>query len=72
MRSFLTILFLFFVTTLIAQNPSDSVIVFSGYILSEDSVPMENAYLINYRDTKIVMTDSTGYFKIFAQKVIRS
>ena len=51
----------------IAQAQQDSILVFSGYIFSEDSVPVENAYLINYRDTKIVATDSTGYFKTFAQ-----
>ncbi|MGV8134339.1 MAG: hypothetical protein AB2L20_03920 [Mangrovibacterium sp.] len=37
-----------------AQDKSDSTFIFSGYIFSEDSVPIENAYLINYRNTKIV------------------
>ena len=42
--------------------------IFSGYIFSTDSVPAENAHLINYRDTKIVATDSTGHFTIFVQE----
>lgn len=50
-----------------AQNTPEPILVFNGYIFSQDSIPVENAYLINYRDTKIVTTDSTGRFKIFVQ-----
>ncbi len=41
----------------------DSSQVFEGYIFEEDSFPVENAYVINYRTQKIVATDSMGYFK---------
>lgn len=51
-----------------AQDRNDSTFLFSGYIFSEDSVPVENAYLINYRTTKITATDSTGRFAVFVQK----
>ena len=67
MRLFLTTIPIFISAIVIAQTRSDSVVVFSGYILTEDSIPVENAYLINYRDTKIVATDSSGYFKTYAR-----
>ncbi|MGV8093448.1 MAG: hypothetical protein AB2L24_16430 [Mangrovibacterium sp.] len=55
-------------STVKAQDKNDSTFVFSGYIFSEDSVPVENAYLINYRNTKIVATDGTGRFSVSVQK----
>ncbi len=54
---------IFSVFHIITSNAQDSSKVFEGYILEEDSFPVENAYVINYRDQKIVATDSTGYFK---------
>jgi hypothetical protein len=51
-----------------AQSTNDSIFVFVGHIFSQDSVPVENAHLINYRNTKIVTTDSTGRFSMFAQR----
>ena len=66
MRFFITGWLLFFSILAEAQNPVET-FLFSGYIFSEDSVPVENAHLINYRDTKIVTTDSTGRFSIFVQ-----
>ena len=50
-----------------SQTKEDS-FVFSGYIFSEDSVPFENVHLINYRNLKIVTTNSNGFFKIHVQK----
>lgn len=47
---------------LAAQTDKDSLIIFSGYIFDMDSIPVENAYLINYRTLRITATDSTGYF----------
>lgn len=44
------------------------IILFQGYLQANDSVPVENAYLINYRSMKIVTTDSTGYFKTWAEE----
>jgi len=53
---------------LAAQEEDKSKLVnFDGYLMLEDSTPVENAYLINYRTMKIVATDSTGYFKTLAQ-----
>jgi hypothetical protein len=60
----------FCITTLrlFAQNEDKSKLVtFDGYLMLGDSIPVENAYLINYRTMKIVATDSTGYFKTLAQ-----
>lgn len=42
-------------------------VLFQGYLLAEDSIPVENAYLINYRSMKVVATDSTGYFRTWAE-----
>ena len=37
--------------------------LFEGYIFTEDSIPLENAHLINYRTTKIVTTNRLGFFR---------
>lgn len=65
----LTVLFFCFSTlNLFAQEENNpKPVVFDGYLLIEDSIPAENAFLINYRTMKIVATDSTGYFKTYAQ-----
>ncbi len=64
MRLFLSGWIILIASAVAAQDKSDSTFIFSGYIFSEDSVPIENAYLINYRNTKIVTTDSTGRFSV--------
>lgn len=66
MRITLLSLFILFSSSTFAQK-QDSTFVFSGYIFSEDSVPFENVHLINYRNLKIVTTNSNGYFKIHVQ-----
>ncbi|HKJ41257.1 MAG TPA: hypothetical protein VKA27_04145 [Sunxiuqinia sp.] len=65
MRFFLTTFLILLVIAVVAQDRADSITAFHGYILTEDSVPVENAYLINYRTTKIITTDSTGYFNTY-------
>ena len=45
------------------ENKQQHKIVFEGYILSQDSLPVENAFLINYRTAKIITTNADGYFK---------
>ncbi|WP_170111369.1 hypothetical protein [Mangrovibacterium marinum] len=63
-------IFVFCIVTvrLFAQTDDKAKLVnFDGYLMLEDSIPVENAYLINYRSMKIVATDSTGYFKTLAQ-----
>ena len=37
------------------------------YLFSEDSVPVENAHLINYRTTKITTTDQYGHFRTWVK-----
>ncbi|MFV0376141.1 MAG: hypothetical protein ACK5JD_02430 [Mangrovibacterium sp.] len=63
--------FLLFIMSaqLSAQEPEQpKTILFQGYLLAEDSIPVENAYLINYRSMKVVATDSTGYFRTWAEE----
>lgn len=45
-------------------NNLDSLIRFKGIILDSDSIPVENAYLINYRTLKAHATNSKGEFNI--------
>lgn len=53
---------------MLAQTDPDSLISFSGYIFSEDSIPVEGAYIINYRTQTIVSTNDKGYFKTWLEK----
>lgn len=46
------------------QTP-ENLIFFSGYVFNEDSLPVENAALINFITLKTFMTNSKGYFQIF-------
>lgn len=39
---------------------------FSGYVLNEDSLPVENAVLINYRTVRAFTTDQDGFFCLSA------
>jgi hypothetical protein len=50
-----------------AQLP-DSLILFSGYVLDKDSVPIENAYLVNFRTIRYYPTNKNGFFKIWVLK----
>ena len=63
MKCFLFLIIIFVAQLSRAQKPQENTIVFEGFIFSEDSVPIENAHLINYRTTKIITTDIRGYFK---------
>lgn len=42
--------------------------VFDGYLLTPDSSALEGAFVINYRDSKTVASDHSGYFKIVVQE----
>ncbi|RKD85173.1 hypothetical protein [Mangrovibacterium diazotrophicum] len=46
------------------QNTTSQSFVYDGYVYSQDSLPLEGAFLINYRTSKIVATDHSGYFKM--------
>ncbi len=64
---YLLLPFLFISLISVAQNqqqPKENVIL-QGYLFTEDSVPVENAFLINYRTSKIITTDQKGYFRSF-------
>jgi len=52
----------------IKAQPSDSLILFTGYVLDEDSVPVENALLVNYRTLKPKLTNEKGFFKMWVLK----
>lgn len=66
----LLILFLSVISTQILAQETEQKkpILFQGYLLAEDSIPVENAYLINYRTMKVVATDSIGYFRTWAEE----
>ncbi len=59
------LLYLSIPLSLLAQSSKERIIAFKGYVLSEDSVPVGDVHLINYRTLKIIITDSTGYFKTY-------
>jgi hypothetical protein len=50
-----------------AQTPQGKTFVFDGYVMTQDSVPVEGAFLINYRNSKIVASDHSGYFKMVVE-----
>lgn len=45
----------------------DSSFVFTGYVFDEDSIAVENAYLINYRSLRAFAVDEHGRFYVKAQ-----
>jgi len=53
---------------IVKAQPPDSLILFSGYILDEDSLPIENAYLVSYRTIRGYSTNEKGFFKIMLLK----
>jgi len=56
--------FIFLSCFVYAQQPQkEKNILYQGYIFSDDSIPVENAFIINYRTSKIITTNESGYFK---------
>ncbi len=52
-----------------AQESKDSTVtLLSGIVLDEDSLPVENAYLIRFSTTSYVTTDNMGEFNINLQR----
>ena len=51
-----------------AQEAKDSTTLLSGIVLDEDSLPVENAYLIRFSTTSYVTTGNTGKFTISLQR----
>jgi len=66
----LFILQLIFLSCIVyAQQPQKGKnILYQGYIFSDDSIPVENAFIINYRTSKIITTNESGYFKTLLHK----
>ncbi len=64
MRILLLIILLGITTTCFAQETKKDKLMFEGYLFSEDSVPIENAFLVNFRTSKIVTTNKLGFFRI--------
>ncbi|WP_163707452.1 hypothetical protein [Mangrovibacterium lignilyticum] len=65
MRKIIYLFILLFVSCSVsfAQTEMPKTFIYDGYVLSQDSVPLEGAFLINYRTSKIIATDHSGYFK---------
>jgi hypothetical protein len=59
----LTTIFLGVLLPCFAQNDSVTY-MFSGQILDPDSIPVENVYLVNYRNARGYATDEKGRFTI--------
>lgn len=51
-----------------AQSDNSKSFIFDGYVITHDSLPVEGAFLINYRNSKIIATDHAGYFKTTVEK----
>lgn len=49
------------------MNAQPGTFIYEGYLFSEDSVPVENAHLIDYRTTKIITTDRYGHFRTWVE-----
>jgi len=64
MKTALLLLILLISAGLQAQETGKKSFILEGYLFSEDSVPAENAHLINYRTSRIVTTNSKGFFRL--------
>jgi hypothetical protein len=62
MRLLLVVAILLVNTGLFAQNRPDSTFRFSGFIFDQDSIPVEGAYVINYRTMLGMVTNKDGHF----------
>jgi len=49
---------------IVQAQPPDSLILFTGYVLDEDSLPIQNAHLISFRTMKSFSTNEKGFFRI--------
>ncbi|GET35024.1 hypothetical protein PbJCM13498_38870 [Prolixibacter bellariivorans] len=67
MRFFLVAAILFVNTGLFAQDMPDSTFRFSGFIFDKDSIPVEGAYVINYRTMMGMATNQDGHFSLTCQ-----
>ncbi len=65
MKHFLLFLFILLAISSIAQEKE--LFLLKGLILSHDSVPVENAYIINYRTYATFASRENGRFNVFVQ-----
>jgi len=69
MKILFIIQLLFLSCIIYAQQPQkEENILYQGYVFSDDSLPVENAFIINYRTSKIITTNKSGYFKTLVHK----
>lgn len=68
MRTLFLMVLLLFPFQMFSQEPAKKAFLLEGYIFAEDSVPAENAHLINYRTSKIVTTNNKGFFRASLQQ----
>ena len=65
-RLLLTVLFTLFAVGIFAQLTAE-MFNFNGHIFDSDSIPVENAYMVNYRSLRVYATDEEGRFHIPVQ-----
>ena len=68
MKTLFTLTLLFFSFHAFSQEPTKKEFQLEGYIFTEDSLPVENAHLINYRTSRIVTTNNKGFFRTSLQQ----
>ncbi|MDR1860468.1 MAG: hypothetical protein LBR06_06070 [Bacteroidales bacterium] len=57
------LIFCLLAPTVTAFSQNDNDLFVQGYIFSEDSIPIENVYLINYRSERTFATNVNGFFR---------
>ncbi|MGE4586909.1 MAG: hypothetical protein AB7D05_06160 [Mangrovibacterium sp.] len=62
------LLFVLLLATGVATAQEARQMVLEGYVFTEDSLPAENAHLINYRTSRIVTTNGKGFFRTNIRK----
>jgi hypothetical protein len=56
----------FLLTVIVANSqPPVDFIFFSGYVFDQDSLPVEDAVIVNFRTLKADITNKDGFFKTF-------
>jgi hypothetical protein len=67
MKWFFLLLFLAYILSLKSQPINNERFLFKGFLVSEDSLPVSGAYLVNYRNIKAYHATENGFFSIPAQ-----
>jgi|APHig6443717817_1056837.scaffolds.fasta_scaffold08035_4 hypothetical protein len=64
MKEVILFFFLIVIAVIAKAQTLDSSFYFSGYVFDEDSIPIENALIVNYRSLKAYRTNEEGYFSV--------